>query len=71
MPLWIPVAMADGAIFGAVEPGEVEQADSAVETRTVTMAQPTAAGLATATVPWAKMRTFMKPPYMPVGRPYR
>jgi len=60
-----PVAIIDGDISGAVEPGELVHAHTVTETRAVKIAQLTAAGLALDAVPWLIMRTFMTPPYLP------
>jgi hypothetical protein len=60
----------DDEISGAVEPPELVHAEMVVETRSVKVTQVTAVSLALAVVPGV-WRTFMKPPYMPGGRPYR
>jgi hypothetical protein len=68
----VPVDIGDaGGIDGAVEPEELVHAEMAVKTRAAKMAQLTAVSLALTAVPVAIKRTFMKPPYMPGGRPYR
>jgi hypothetical protein len=71
--LCTPVDEADGVeIVGCSEPGELlVHAETVAETRTAKVAQLTAVSLAPAAVPGRLMRTFMKPPYMPGGRPYR
>ena len=76
MLLCSPVDIADGVgIVGAVEPGEVVHAETAAETRTAKVTQLTAVSLALAAaaavagVPGVLLRAFMKPPYMPGGRP--
>jgi hypothetical protein len=72
VPVCVPVDIGDaGGIDGAVEPAELVHAEMAVKTRAAKRAQLTAVSLALAAVPVAIKRTFMKPPYMPGGRPYR
>lgn len=71
LPLCTPVVITEGEISGAEVPGELVHAETMAETRTATMAQLTAASLALAAVPSGIKRTFMQPPYMPSGRPYR
>jgi hypothetical protein len=71
VPVCDAVDVADGEkIDGAVLLGELKHPETSVETRIAKITQLTVR-LALADVPAGIMRTFMTPPYMPGGRPYR